>query len=76
MVLSYNGDRRRLFLADRSFLFYRKYGSPTWPWEKDETLNVAMRAPVADGQLDLDAEMPLTARALEEIAEAEAEAQT
>ena len=31
-VLTYEPHRRRLFLADRSFLFYRKYGKPTWPW--------------------------------------------
>jgi hypothetical protein len=43
-VLTYNRDRRRLFLADRSFLFYRKYGTPTWPWEKDDTLLAALGA--------------------------------
>jgi hypothetical protein len=76
IVLTYNRDRRRLFLADRSFLFYRKYGQPTWPWEKDDTLDAALKAfgPGLD-QLDLDTELPLSGRALEEIAEADAESE-
>lgn len=52
-VLTYNHDRRRLFLADRSFLFYRQHGDPTWPWEKDETLMSLIEAAPDDGQLDL-----------------------
>jgi hypothetical protein len=52
-VLTYNNDRRRLFLADRSFLFYRQHGDPTWPWEKDETLMSLIEAAPDDGQLDL-----------------------
>jgi hypothetical protein len=68
-VLTYNRDRRRLFLADRSFLFYRQYGSPTWPWERDDTLDAALLSvPVAE-QLDLNAEFPLSQRALEDLAE-------
>jgi hypothetical protein len=47
-VLTYNRDRRRLFLADRSFLFYRKYGTPMWPWEKDETLLDVLAALIGD----------------------------
>jgi hypothetical protein len=73
LVLTYNRDRRRLFLADRSFLFYRKYGSPTWPWDKDDTLDAALRTSAEAEQIDLDAVMPLTPRAMEDIAEAEAE---
>jgi hypothetical protein len=73
LVLSYNRDRRRLFLADRSFLFYRQYGSPTWPWDKDDTLDAALRTAEDIDQLDLAEEMPLTSRALEELAEVEAE---
>jgi hypothetical protein len=75
LVLTYNRDRRRLFLADRSFLFYRQYGSPTWPWEKDETLEAALRSAPAEEQLDIEAEMPLTSRAVEELAEIEAAAE-
>lgn len=52
-VLTYNHDRRRLFLADRSFLFYRQHGEPTWPWEKDDTLMSLIEAAPDDGQLDL-----------------------
>ena len=70
-VLTYNRDRRRLFLADRSFLFYRQYGSPTWPWERDETLDAALRGVPEVEQLDLEAELPLTPRALEDLAELE-----
>lgn len=32
-VLAWDQPRNRLFLVDRSFLHYRKYGEPTWPWE-------------------------------------------
>jgi hypothetical protein len=74
IVLTYNRDRRRLFLADRSFLFYRKYGSPTWPWDRDDTLDAALRsAEILDQQLDINAEIPLTARAIEDMAEADAQ---
>ncbi len=68
-VLTYNRDRRRLFLADRSFLFYRQYGSPRWPWERDDTLDLAIANAPSDDQLDLDTEFPLSRRALEEIGE-------
>jgi len=34
-VLSYSPDARRLFLVDRAFLFYRRYGTVAWPWERD-----------------------------------------
>jgi hypothetical protein len=73
LVLTYNRDRRRLFLADRSFLFYRQYGTPTWPWDKDETLDAALKSADGEEQLDINTEIPLTARALEEISEVEAE---
>lgn len=33
LVLTYNSESRRVFLADRELLFYRRYGSPTWPWQ-------------------------------------------
>ena len=31
-VLSYNQHLNKLYLADQSLLFFRKYGSPKWPW--------------------------------------------
>lgn len=68
LVLTYNRDRRRLFLADRSFLFYREHGNPTWPWDRDETFDTAIRAAPEGEQLDLSA-MPLTSYAVEELSE-------
>lgn len=32
LVLTYNRSDRRLFLADRSFLFFRAHGNQQWPW--------------------------------------------
>jgi hypothetical protein len=32
-IVTFNIVRKELHLADRELLFYRKYGSPTWPWE-------------------------------------------
>jgi hypothetical protein len=31
-VMIYNRFGQQVFLADRSFLFYRRYGNPRWPW--------------------------------------------
>ena len=31
-VLTYSKASRKLFLADRAFLFYRRNGDPQWPW--------------------------------------------
>ena len=67
LVLTYNRDRRRMFLADRSFLFYRQYGSPTWPWDKDDTLEAALRAAPDGEQLVID-DFPLSDKALEDLA--------
>lgn len=39
VVLTYSRDSRRIFVVDRSFLFYRKYGDPHWPWN-DDSLNM------------------------------------
>jgi hypothetical protein len=36
IVLTYNRSSRKLFLADRSFLFYRQYGGSKWPWSPGE----------------------------------------
>lgn len=30
-VLTYNHTTRKLYLADKSFLFFRRYGNPCWP---------------------------------------------
>lgn len=36
LVLTYNRSDRRLFLADRSFLFYRRHSAQKWPWSEGE----------------------------------------
>lgn len=33
LVLSYNETIRRVFLVDRELLFFRRYGTPRWPWD-------------------------------------------
>jgi hypothetical protein len=38
LVLSYNDATKELQLVDRELLFYRKYGTPTWPWEEEATV--------------------------------------
>jgi hypothetical protein len=35
LVLSYNDATKELQLVDRELLFYRKYGTPTWPWQQE-----------------------------------------
>lgn len=67
-VLTYNRDRRRLFLADRSFLFYRTYGTPAWPCDRDDTLLAALGSAPDGEQLNLD-DLDLTAAAQAELAE-------
>ncbi|WP_404562227.1 hypothetical protein [Curtobacterium sp. AB7] len=38
-VLTYHRVGKRVQLVDRSFLFFRKYGEHTWPWDDpDETI--------------------------------------
>lgn len=32
VVLSYSEASKRVFVVDKSFLFFRKYGAPSWPW--------------------------------------------
>jgi len=34
LVLAYNPNTRKVQLVDREFLFYRKYGSPSWSWQE------------------------------------------
>lgn len=36
LVLTYNRSSRRLYLADRAFLFFRRHGGPRWPWAEGE----------------------------------------
>jgi hypothetical protein len=54
IVLAYSRSRRRLYLADRAFLFFRKYGEPSWPWDEDQTLSDSIDAVPAMEPLDLD----------------------
>lgn len=68
-VLTYNHDRRRLFLADRSFLFYRQHGDPSWPWDKDETLMAQLEDVPTEPLFDPE-EIELTERGAAETAEA------
>lgn len=35
LVLSYNDATKELQLVDRELLFYRKYGTPAWPWQQE-----------------------------------------
>lgn len=37
-VLTYHRPGKRVQLVDRSFLFYRKYGSQSWPWDEGEEI--------------------------------------
>jgi hypothetical protein len=34
LVLSYNPNTQKIQLVDREFLFYRKYGNPSWSWQE------------------------------------------
>jgi hypothetical protein len=36
LVLTYTKSSRKLSLADRAFLFFRRHGSPHWPWAEGE----------------------------------------
>ena len=36
LVLTYSRDARRVYLADRGLLFFRRFGSPIWPWDQSE----------------------------------------
>lgn len=52
LVLTYSKSSRKLSLADRAFLFFRRHGSPLWPWaagEPDITNDLAATDP-----LDID----------------------
>jgi hypothetical protein len=54
LVLTYSKSSRKLSLADRAFLFFRRHGSPQWPWaagEPDPLNDLAASDP-----LDIDAE--------------------
>lgn len=35
-MLTYNRSSRKLFLADRAFLFYRRHSTQAWPWSPGE----------------------------------------
>lgn len=38
-VLTYHRTGKRVQIVDRSFLFYRKYGSQAWPWDEAESID-------------------------------------
>jgi len=56
-VLTYNRASRRLFLADRAFLFYRRYGSEKWPWDAGEEIvnDLAEQEPFVFDEQDIGA---------------------
>lgn len=37
-VLTYHRAGKRVQLVDRSFLFYRKYGAQSWPWDEGDEI--------------------------------------
>lgn len=37
-VLTYHRPGKRVQLVDRSFLFYRRYGAQSWPWDEEEEI--------------------------------------
>lgn len=37
-VLTYHRAGKRVQLVDRSFLFYRKYGAQSWPWDEGDDI--------------------------------------
>lgn len=37
-VLTYHRPGKRVQLVDRSFLFFRKYGEHSWPWNEEEQI--------------------------------------
>lgn len=39
LVISYNPKSRLVQLVDRELLFYRKYGSPVWPWSAESGIS-------------------------------------
>ncbi|MFM2311554.1 MAG: hypothetical protein RLZZ04_830 [Cyanobacteriota bacterium] len=36
LILSYNPNAQKIQLVDREFLFYRKYGNPSWSWQETD----------------------------------------
>jgi hypothetical protein len=36
VVFIYDNDARRVELADKALLFYRRYGDPLWPWDQPD----------------------------------------
>ena len=52
LVLTYNKPSRKLSLADRAFLFFRRHGSPQWPWAEGEP-DISNDLAVSD-PLDID----------------------
>jgi hypothetical protein len=36
LILTYTRSSQRVWVVDKSFLFFRKYGEPNWPWEEPD----------------------------------------
>jgi hypothetical protein len=36
LILSYSRSSQKLWVVDKSFFFFRKYGKPNWPWEEPD----------------------------------------
>lgn len=50
-VLTYHRAGKRVQLVDRSFLFYRKYGTQNWPWDDGDVIENDL---ASSSPLDLD----------------------
>ncbi len=48
-VLAYEAASRRVVLLDRAFLFFRRHGTPVWPWDESDyeiTNDLAQSEPI------------------------------
>ena len=36
LILTYSRSSQRVWVVDKSFLFFRKYGEPDWPWHEPD----------------------------------------
>jgi hypothetical protein len=52
-ILAYSRDTSLLRVVDKSFLFFRKYGNPSWPWSEPEfrlSNDLALTDPIDVGE--------------------------
>lgn len=35
LIISYNSNNKIIHLVDKELIFYRKYGTPVWPWQEE-----------------------------------------